>query len=71
MEKYIEDVALTRDFCKGKSAKYFKQVYENKKPLRVTKNGIDYVVILDFKQYIDLIDKINKLEKKFRSDENV
>lgn len=31
MEKYIEDVALARDFCKGKSAKYFKKVHEKKK----------------------------------------
>jgi len=26
MEKYIEDTTLTRDFCKGQSAKLFKKV---------------------------------------------
>ena len=62
MEKYIENSALTRDFCKGKSAMLFKQVKESKKPLRVTRNGKDYVVVLDFDEYIKLIDKINKYE---------
>lgn len=71
MEKYIEDVALARDFCKGKSAKYFKKVHEKKKPLRVTKNGVDYVVILDFKQYIDLVDKLNNENKVLGVGKNI
>lgn len=62
MEKYIEDSVLTRDFCKGQSAKLFKQVKEKKKPLRVTRNGKDYVVILDFDEYIKLIERINLYE---------
>lgn len=45
MEKYIEDTTLTREFCKGQSAKLFKKVKDTKKPLRVTRNGKDYVVI--------------------------
>jgi len=60
MEKYIEDEVLTRDFSQGKSAKYFKQVVDKKKPLRVTRNGKDYVVIIDFKEYIKLIIKLEK-----------
>jgi|GEM_PF-5088395 prevent-host-death family protein len=63
MEKYIEDTTLTRDFCKGQSAKLFKKVKDTKKPLRVTRNGKDYVVILDFYEYIKMIDKINSYEK--------
>lgn len=62
MEKYIENSALTRDFCKGKSAKLFKIVKETKKPLRVTRNGKDYVVILDFDEYIKLVERINVYE---------
>ena len=58
INKYIEDMALSRDFNKGKSAKLFKKVHDSKKPLRVTKNGQDYVVIIDFKEYIKLVDKI-------------
>jgi len=59
MEKYIEDTTLTREFCKGQSAKLFKKVKDTKKPLRVTRNGKDYVVILDFDEYIKMVDKIN------------
>lgn len=62
MEKYIEDLALTRDFCKGQSAKLFKKVKDTKKPLRVTRNGRDYVVVLDFDEYIKMVDKINSIE---------
>ena len=54
MEKYIEDLALTRDFCKGQSAKLFKKVKDSKKPLRVTRNGRDYVVVLDFDEYFSV-----------------
>ena len=63
MEKYIENTTLTREFCKGQSAKLFKQVKETKKPLRVTRNGKDYVVILDFDKYIEMVDKINMYER--------
>ena len=62
MEKYIENTTLTRDFCKGQSAKLFKKVKDTKKPLRVTRNGKDYVVILYFDEYIKLVDKINLYE---------
>lgn len=63
MEKYIEDMALSRDFNSGKSAKLFKKVHESKKPLRVTKNGRDYVVILDFNEYIKMIDILDLYEE--------
>lgn len=69
MEKYIEDTALSRDFCQGKSAKFFKKVHESKKPLRVTRNGQDYVVLLDFKEYLKLVDKVNLYEQSKRSSE--
>lgn len=64
MEKYIENTALARDFCQGKSAKMFKKVYETKQPLRVTRNGKDYVVIMNNDEYLNLIDKINDYEKR-------
>lgn len=63
INKYIENMALSRDFNKGKSAKLFKKVHDSKKPLRVTKNGQDYVVIIDFKEYIKLVDKIDSSER--------
>lgn len=62
MDKYIENTTLTREFCKGQSAKLFKQVKDTKKPLRVTRNGKDYMVILDFDEYMKLIDRINLYE---------
>lgn len=63
MEKYIEDTTLTREFCKGQSAKLFKKVKDTKKPLRVTRKGKDYVVILDFDEYIKMVEKINLCER--------
>lgn len=63
MEKYIEDTTLTREFCKGQSAKLFKKVKDTKKPLRVTRNGKDSVVILDFDEYIKMVEKINLCER--------
>lgn len=63
INKYIDDMALSRDFNKGKSAKLFKKVHDSKKPLRVTKNGQDYVVIIDFKEYIKMVDKIDSSER--------
>ena len=62
LSKYIKNSALIRDFNQGKSSKYFNKVPNEKEPLRITRNGIDYVVVLDFQQYIDLIDKIEKIE---------
>lgn len=62
MEKYIEDMALSKDFSRGKAAKLFRQVHESKKPLRVTRNSRDYMVILDFDEYIKLIDRIQLYE---------
>lgn len=69
MEKYIEDMALSRDFNKGLAAKLFKKVHDSKKPLRVTKNGQDYVVIMDFKEYIKMVDIIDLHGCKKRSSE--
>lgn len=60
MEKYIKDTALARDFCKGQSAKLFKKVVESREPLRVTRNGKDYVVILGMDQYLQLMDENEK-----------
>lgn len=62
LSKYIKNSALIRDFNQGKASKYFNKVHNEKEPLRITRNGIDYVVVLDFQQYIDLIDKIEKIE---------
>ena len=67
MEKYIENEVLTRDFCKGQSARLFKIVKDTKKPLRVTRNGKDYVVVLDFEEFIKMVDMINLYEKKYGS----
>ncbi len=64
INKYIEDMALSRDFNKGKAAKLFKKVHDTKKPLRVTKNGQDYVVVLDFNEYIKIVDKIDLSERE-------
>ena len=65
MEKYIKDTALTRDFCKGQSAKLFKKVVESKEPLRVTRNGKDYVVIMGMEQYLQLMDKAENYDLRY------
>lgn len=69
LSKYIKNSALIRDFNQGKASKYFNKVHNEKEPLRITRNGIDYVVVLDFQQYIDLIDKIEKIEGSVKMSE--
>lgn len=64
MEKYIKDTALTREFCKGQSARLFKKVVESKEPLRVTRNGKDYGVILGMEQYLQLMDETEECIKR-------
>ena len=64
INKYIDDMALSRDFNKGKAAKLFKKVHDSKKPLRVTKNGQDYVVVIDFNEYLKIVDIMNLYEYK-------
>lgn len=68
MEKYIEDTALIRDFNKGKSSMFFKKVHDSKNPLRVTKNGQDYAVIIEFHEYIKIIKEIEKLRRSKKND---
>ena len=60
LEKYIKNCALIRDFNQGKASKYFTKVHNEKQPLRVTRNGQDYVVIMDFEQYIEMIELLEK-----------
>ena len=64
INKYIEDMALSRDFNKGKAAKLFKKVHDSKKPLRVTRNGQDYVVVIDFNEYLKMVDIMDLYEYK-------
>lgn len=64
INKYIEDMALSRDFNKGKAAKLFKKVHDSKKPLRVTKNGQDYVVVIDFNEYLKMVGIMDLYEYK-------
>lgn len=62
--KYIKDSALIRDFNKGQSSKLFNKVKQSKLPMKVTKNGRDYVVIVDYDKYIEMADLIEKYNEK-------
>lgn len=44
-----------RDFSQGKSARIFKECYEQNIPIKVIRNSEDYVIILPFNKYIELL----------------
>lgn len=62
--KYIKDSVLIRDFNKGKSSQLFNRVKKSKLPMKVTKNGKDFVVIMDYDKYIEIADFIEKYNEE-------
>lgn len=55
----ILDSVKAREFNRGQSAKIFKKVEESKRPIKVIKNSKEYMVIMEYKQYLKMIAKIN------------
>ncbi len=53
------DSVKAREFNRGQSAKIFKQVEESKKPIKVIKNSKEYMVIMEYEQYLKMIAKLN------------
>ena len=48
-----------REFNRGQSAKIFKQVEESKRPIKVIKNSKEYMVIMEYEQYLKMMAKLN------------
>lgn len=53
------DSVKAREFNRGQSAKIFKKVEEYKKPIKVIKNSKEYMVIMEYEQYLEMMDKLN------------
>ena len=55
----ILDSVKARDFNRGQSAKIFKRVEESKKPIKVIKNSKEYMVIMEYEEFLKIIAKVN------------
>ncbi len=55
----ILDSVKARDFNRGQSAKIFKRVEESKKPIKVIKNSKEYMVIMEYEEFLKIIAKLN------------
>ena len=55
----ILDSVKARDFNRGQSAKIFKRVEQSKKPIKVIKNSKEYMVIMEYEEFLKIIAKLN------------
>ena len=55
----ILDSVKARDFNRGQSAKILKRVEESKKPIKVIKNSKEYMVIMEYEEFLKIIAKLN------------
>ena len=55
----ILDSVKARDFNRGQSAKIIKRVEESKKPIKVIKNSKEYMVIMEYEEFLKIIAKVN------------
>lgn len=55
----ILDSVKARDFNRGQSAKIFKRVEESKKPIKVIKNSKEYMVIMEYEEFLKIIAELN------------
>lgn len=55
----ILDSVKARDFNRGQSAKIFKRVEQSKKPIKVIKNSKEYMVIMEYEEFLKIIAKSN------------
>ncbi len=51
----ILDSVKAREFNRGQSAKIFKKIEETKKPIKVIKNSKEYMVIMEYEQYLKML----------------
>lgn len=58
-ENLFLDSVKAREFNKGQSAKIFKKIEETKKPIKVIKNSKEYMVIMEYEQYLNMLAKMN------------
>ena len=59
LENLFLDSVKAREFNRGQSAKIFKQVEETKKPIKVIKNSKEYMVIMEYEQYLNMLAIMN------------
>ena len=59
LENLFLDSVKAREFNRGQSAKIFKQIEETKKPIKVIKNSKEYIVIMEYEQYLNMLAIMN------------
>lgn len=59
LENLFLDSVKAREFNRGQSAKIFKQIEETKRPIKVIKNSKEYMVIMEYEQYLNMLAIIN------------
>ena len=59
LETLFLDSVKAREFNRGQSAKIFKQIEETKKPIKVIKNSKEYMVIMEYEQYLNMLAIMN------------
>ena len=59
LENLILDSVKAREFNRGQSAKIFKQIEETKRPIKVIKNSKEYMVIMEYEQYLNMLAIMN------------
>lgn len=59
LENLFLDSVKAREFNRGQSAKIFKQIEENKRPIKVIKNSKEYMVIMEYEQYLNMLAIMN------------
>lgn len=58
-ENLFLDAVKAREFNRGQSAKIFKKIEETKKPIKVIKNSKEYMVIMEYEQYLKMLATMN------------
>ncbi len=59
LENLFLDSVKAREFNRGQSAKIFKQIEETKRPIKVIKNSKEYMVIMEYEQYLNMLAIMN------------
>ena len=58
-ENLFLDSVKAREFNRALSANIFKKIEETKKPIKVIKNSKEYMVIMEYEQYLKMLAMMN------------
>ncbi len=58
-ENHFLESVKAREFNRGQAAKIFKKIEETKRPIKVIKNSKEYMVIIEYEQYLKMLAIMN------------